>query len=156
MTSTDASTASDLRLAAQECSDRGLVSASNWAAELLLGIPASKRKALANKSTDDSTFSTSTPAKKRSPPILSFGDDAMDSSQFIGHATPQLDRHLQPLVRIDPEEQDALAMARACFEAKEFLRIKSVLSSYSSPKARFLSLYSQFLVGVIIFPENRS
>ena len=47
---------------------------------------------------------------------------------------------------LEYQEADNLATARACFESREFLRAKFLLENCRSSKARFLSIYSQFLV----------
>jgi anaphase-promoting complex subunit 8 len=44
------------------------------------------------------------------------------------------------------QDEDVLATARACVGTREFLRAVHLLRERKSAKARFLSLYSQFLV----------
>lgn len=69
--------------------------------------------------------------------------------------------HLEPGgVRIqelqwEAEDADVLATARACFEAREFLRAVHLLRERKSAKARFLSLYSQFLVCLNFLVSSR-
>ncbi|THU95653.1 TPR-like protein [Dendrothele bispora CBS 962.96] len=146
-TTVDHLTPQYLRLAINECDERALNAASTWAAELLLAIPASKRNPI-NRSGQNSSFSTSTPARKRSLPDMSFTEDSLIITQPTTQPfdnTIQLGRNLSPLNFIEAGERDALATARICFESKEFLRVKSILSGCTSPKARFLSIYSRLL-----------
>ena len=51
--------------------------------------------------------------------------------------------------RTDPdyeEEEDILSAARARMEAREFKRVSTILKGCQSTKARFLNIYSQFIV----------
>ena len=47
---------------------------------------------------------------------------------------------------METQEDDLIASARACMESREFLRAVHVLHECKSSKARFLSLYNQFMV----------
>jgi anaphase-promoting complex subunit 8 len=47
----------------------------------------------------------------------------------------------------EAQDEDVLATARACIGAREFLRAVHLLRDGKSAKARFLSIYSQFMVG---------
>jgi anaphase-promoting complex subunit 8 len=49
----------------------------------------------------------------------------------------------------EARDEDTLATARACVEAREFLRAVHILRECKSSKARFLTIYSQFMVGQI-------
>lgn len=105
----------------------------------------------------ESTFSTSTPARARSPrPSLSFADPSPAPGRGIP-VTPLLqtavpDLHVESeaeLIReteLEARDADSLATARACINAREFLRAVHILKDRQSAKARFVSLYSQFLV----------
>jgi anaphase-promoting complex subunit 8 len=46
----------------------------------------------------------------------------------------------------EAQDEDFLAAAHACIGAREFLRAVHLLRDRKSAKARFLSLYSQFMV----------
>jgi len=71
--------------------------------------------------------------------------------------TPSQHPHA-PQVHFEPEDtriqelqwealdEDVLATAHACIGAREFLRAVHLLRERKSAKARFLSLYSQFMV----------
>ncbi|KIM75485.1 hypothetical protein PILCRDRAFT_98910 [Piloderma croceum F 1598] len=141
-----------LRNSVRDCSDRGLSVASKWSSELLLSIPLAKLDAA--YATHESTFSTSTPARSRSPrPSLSFVNPAV---ALIVPTTPSQHPHA-PQVHLEPEymrnqelhleaqDEDFLAAAHACIGAREFLRAVHLLRDRKSAKARFLSLYSQFM-----------
>ena len=47
---------------------------------------------------------------------------------------------------LEYQEEDVLMTARACFEAREFMRVVQLLKGCRSAKARFLSIYSEFIV----------
>ena len=53
-------------------------------------------------------------------------------------------RHLEKI--LENEEEDALQAARASFEAREFYHATHLLQDCKSAKARFLRIYSQFIV----------
>lgn len=127
--------------------------------ELLLSIPAAKRNNV--PPTPESTFSTSTPARSRSPrPSLSFANPSPAPAAVLAVPVTPLGHHHTPHVHLETgdahtqdleweiQDEDALATARACIHAKEFLRAAHILSERKSAKAQFLRLYSQFLVRV--------
>lgn len=158
----------ELRHSIKDCSDRGLSVASKWfvlqfhvrtctlsllfiirSSELLLSIPLAKRNPA-----HVSTFSTSTPARSRSPrPSLSFVNTPPAPLAIPVTPSPHL-----PQAQFEPEDvrrqeleweaqdEDVLAAARACVGAREFLRAVHLLHERKSAKAQFLSLYSQFMV----------
>lgn len=164
-----------LRNSVNDCSERGLFIASKWcvlclsrsellrtkpfrSSELLLSIPFSKRGHV--PVTNEHTFSTSTPARSRSPrPSLSFADPSpAPQLSRIAPVTPLLhtgvpDSRLESAAEyireteLEARDADALATARACIGAREFLRAVHILKERQSAKARFVSMYSQFLVG---------
>ncbi|KAI6046221.1 hypothetical protein EDC04DRAFT_3016435 [Pisolithus marmoratus] len=150
----------DLRLVAElhksikDCADRGLAVAAKWSSELYLSIPQHKRGALREHPT---TFSTSTPARSRSPqPPLSFLVDSPAVS--TGLSIPLTVSHYAPLptsersayqtqeVVLEQADEAALLTAQAFFSSKEFSRVVHVLQGCKSPKTQFLSLYCQFLI----------
>lgn len=105
------------------------------------------------------TFSTSTPARSHSPqPSLSFANPLPTPGVSLSiPITPARNPHApQPHfesadirtqeLQWEAEDADALAAARACVEAREFLRAVHLLRERKSAKARFLSLYNQYLV----------
>ena len=47
---------------------------------------------------------------------------------------------------LEDEDEDALQAARASFEAREFYHASHLLQDCRSAKARFLRIYSQFIV----------
>ncbi|KAJ3729117.1 anaphase promoting complex subunit 8 [Lentinula guzmanii] len=134
----------DLRSSIRECTNRGLTHAAKWSSELLLSIPASKRQPqqYAKRQT---TFSTSTPARSRSPrPSLSFVGQSSVPTRHP-HA-PSLAPFDYGSDELNAEEEDSLATARICFEAKEYSRVSAFLVGCVGSAARFLSLYSRFLL----------
>lgn len=164
----------ELRNSIRDCSDRGLSVASKWyvpyrqskhwfrcswivrSSELLLSVSLSRR----NSSAAKSTFSTSTPARSHSPqPSLSFVNPlpTTPGAPPAVPVTPARNPHA-PQAHVEPddirtqelqweaEDADVLATARACIDAREYLRAVYLLRERKSAKARFLSLYSQFLV----------
>lgn len=57
---------------------------------------------------------------------------------------------------LEYQEEDVLATARACIEAREFLRATHLLRECRSSKARFLSVYSQFIVSQFCICSSNS
>ncbi|KAJ3742913.1 hypothetical protein DFH05DRAFT_1498493 [Lentinula detonsa] len=134
----------DLRSSIRECTNRGLTHAAKWSSELLLSIPVLKRQPqqYAKRQT---TFSTSTPARSRSPrPSLSFVGQSSVPTRHP-HA-PSLAPFDYGSDELNAEEEDSMATARICFEAKEYSRVSAFLVGCVGSAARFLSLYSRFLL----------
>ncbi|KAH7927147.1 TPR-like protein [Leucogyrophana mollusca] len=145
-----------LRHSVRDCSDRGLSAASRWSSELLLSIPPSRREALL--SDPASTFSTSTPARSRSPrPSISFADPSpapggglsVPSTPAGQPRVPPIDSN-PPDLRIqeiewESRDEASLSVAQAYVASKEFSRAVHTLRDCKSAKARFLSIYSQYL-----------
>ncbi|KAF8825122.1 hypothetical protein HHX47_DHR7000749 [Lentinula edodes] len=153
LTHSDTNVVQDLRNSIRECTSRGLLSS-----ELLLSIPASRRH-VSHPTKRQPTFSTSTPARSRSP-RPSFVDESPVPTQIL----PQLSQPPQssaptrhphaPLLapfdygseEFDAQEEDSLATARICFESKEYSRVPALVVGCVSPAARFMSVYSRFLM----------
>ncbi|KAF5385899.1 hypothetical protein D9615_002223 [Tricholomella constricta] len=128
----DVQMVAELRSAIKECSERGLSVASKWASELHLAIPINKRRAAHSSSTPASGFSTSTPARTRSPPASApFVEESPVPTQILIQASLQLSpaRHPHaPLLLAQPadvrameadleaQEEDVLVTARAISE----------------------------------------
>ncbi|KIJ61319.1 hypothetical protein HYDPIDRAFT_96711 [Hydnomerulius pinastri MD-312] len=143
----------ELRSSIKDCADRGLAVAAKWSSELYLSIPQHKRDALVSDGV--STFSTSTPARSRSPrPSLSFvapspavvagltipvtsGGYAVSSEQSVIQARD---------AELEQSEEASLLAAQSFVASKEFGRAVHTLRACQSLKARFLSTYCQFLV----------
>lgn len=137
----------------------------NRSSELLLSIPTTKRR-VTHGSPSLSTFSTSTPARSRSPHASfqivnpSPGLTQVPTQPTIP-ITPARHPHA-PLLQSQPEdvrameseleyqEDDIFVTARACLESREFLRAVHLLRECKSSKARFLSIYCQFIVSLVI------
>lgn len=157
----------DIRKAAKDCSERGLIVASKWATDMLLSVSANKKRTLhlSIEASSASLFSTSTPAKStRSPPSgPSFTDASPVPTQPITQPTPGQPApsafaqlvDLSSLTLTSEEqrfenertqaEQDLFVGAKACFDAREFHRAMYMLQGCQSSKAIFLSCYSFFL-----------
>ncbi|KAJ3855042.1 hypothetical protein EV368DRAFT_35553 [Lentinula lateritia] len=163
LTHSDTNVVQDLRNSIRECTSRGLLFAAKWRAifplnPLLLSIPASRRQ-ISHHTKRQPGFSTSTPARSRSP-RSSFVDESPVPTQIL----PQLSQPLQSSAPTrhphapslapfdygskepDAQEEDSLATARICFESKEYSRVPALLVGCVSPAARFMSVYSRFLV----------
>ncbi|ETW80740.1 hypothetical protein HETIRDRAFT_61808 [Heterobasidion irregulare TC 32-1] len=150
-----------LRQAVKDCADRGLHQASKWAAELLSSIELSKRHPVADVK---GAFSTSTPARLRSPRrSISPGSSSPSPDALASSSSslppPPVHRHPHvPIasdvddigvrireIKIESMEEDTLSMGKAYFDAREFTRAAHVLSSCSSARGQFLTIYSRFL-----------
>jgi anaphase-promoting complex subunit 8 len=131
------------------------------ASELYLSIPAQKRSATQSAIPITSAFSTSTPARTRSPPPSAHFEESPVPTQPLTQPpipiTPARHPHAPLLhaqygdirameIDLECQEEDILVNARACFQAREFRRAVHVLQGCRSSKARFLSIYSNFIV----------
>ncbi|KAG1808266.1 uncharacterized protein BJ212DRAFT_1384423 [Suillus subaureus] len=149
----DARLVADLRQSIQDCTERGLSIASKWSSELYYAIPSNKRDALISEGF--ATFSTSTPARSRSPrPSLSFADPSPASSAALCiPVTPENQVHLPshfPDARaqeteLEAQDEAALFAARAFMTAKEFTRVEFTVKNCKSAKAQFIYVYGCFL-----------
>ncbi|KAJ2918027.1 hypothetical protein MD484_g2405, partial [Candolleomyces efflorescens] len=146
------------------------------ATDILLSVSASKKRALqhsidsAAAAGSVSGFSTSTPARSRSPPTFTDTSPVATQplTQPIGSATASeqpliLTRHpdaAKPFTLTEEEkrfererirsEQDLLIGAKAYFDAREFKRVMYMLQGCQSAKAIFLSSYSFFLLTALM------
>lgn len=125
----------ELRLAIRQLSNRGLYSASKWAAEQLLGIeqdpakftPSHTRFQRGSSSirrrfrTDDATSTPSPGISYVSTPVPEEDDDAVDSDFYL--------------------------LAKSYFDCKEYKRAAHVLRDQTGRKAVFLRCYALYLAG---------
>jgi hypothetical protein len=128
------------------------LNACRRASELLMSIPKQKRNALRSQQTspvENSSFHglhASTPARpsRASRPSLSFAVSSTPflpkSGDFPGNMTLDMDKDLEI------EEEGPLMAATALFHAREYHRVQTQLADCQSTKARFLHLYSRYLV----------
>lgn len=129
------------------------------ASDLLLSVPNAKRQHTPPSPAAD-PFSTSTPARSKSPLTANPFADSPAPAQSRGAAiplTPLRHPHAPTLIPrtentgvlgldYEAQEQDTLIAARECVESKEFHRGAHLLRNCQSPKARFLRVYCQFIV----------
>jgi len=144
-----------LRDAARDCGERGLSSASKWAAEMLLSLPSSKRQPPDTENL--AAIHTSTPSRSRSPrPHSPFSSHIPSAAAPAASTTQPRHPHAPPLnsrpaqIRQQELEWEALdadyiTTARTFMDIKDFVRAVHWLKSCKSAKARFLSVYSQYL-----------
>ncbi|KAF9450423.1 TPR-like protein [Macrolepiota fuliginosa MF-IS2] len=158
----DAQTATNLRRAAKECSERGLVVAAKWASELLLALPFAKRRST-SISQQVLNFSTSTPAREKSLGPTAFPDvpsplsvQATTQNSELPAVTPSHHPDAPKLYEhpadarvleneLEDKDIDLLDAARAFIESREFSRAIHVLKDGRSAKARFVRVYSTFM-----------
>ncbi|KAF8554160.1 TPR-like protein [Imleria badia] len=140
----------ELRNSIKDCSERGLVAAGKWSAELYLSILQHKRDALV---ADPGTgFSTSTPARAYSPrPSLAFPASptlAAGSTIASGAHKPSSEppASQERAAELEQAEEASLLAAQSFVTSKDFSRAVHVLRSCRSDKAQFLSIYCQFLI----------
>jgi hypothetical protein len=126
--------------------------------ELLLALPASKRKSTPLQF--DSTFSTSTPARNSQKttllePTSPSSSQAATQTQSQSQDThPQRHEHAPPLKVYTGEgnktqemlEADQLTTATLYIQNKDYLRVAGVLKGCKSPAAAFMGFYSRLLV----------
>lgn len=139
-----------LRQACKDLSDRGLIMASRWAAELLQSVPASSP----GPSTEPPAIRTSTPNRPRPslpglPPNISIApgggpsSPTHDISYDFEPASTSTSKAMDPL---DALELDQYIMGKAYYDNKELDRAAKALKECRSNRARFLCLYSRYLV----------
>lgn len=120
-------------------------------AELYLSIPQHKRDALVADSR--TAFSTSTPARAYSPrPLPAFAASPAQAagSTFAsgGHKTSsELSASQEREAELGQADEATLLAAQSYVTSKDLSRAVHVLRNCQSVKARFLSIYCQFLVG---------
>ncbi|KAF9241549.1 hypothetical protein BU15DRAFT_44778 [Melanogaster broomeanus] len=143
----------ELRNSIKDCTDRGLAVAAKWSSELYLAIPQHRRDALVSDA--GYTFSTSTPARSRSPrSSLSFVPASPAGTAGLTIAGTSGDYIIPPEqsasqareAELDQSEEASLLAAQSFVASKEFGRAVHVLRSLQSLKARFLSIYCLFLI----------
>ncbi|KAI8366073.1 anaphase promoting complex subunit 8 [Radiomyces spectabilis] len=110
----------NLQQAVIVCSDRCLLNATKWAAELLDGINAELLQDQAN-----------------------FTQDPRNASIVSLHAT-DYEASLPPLSEM---EYNKYLYAKALFQAREFDHVNFVLQHQKAPKLRFLRLYARYMAG---------
>ena len=113
-----------LRQSTRECSERGLIFAATWAAEMASGMHAESEE------TVNPAFLTSTPAR------ASNADASFNPLSF------HVDEDSMS------EQQDMYALAKGYFDAREYGRCANALMFSTGDKSTFLKLYSKYLVGV--------
>ncbi|OSX66337.1 hypothetical protein POSPLADRAFT_1133350, partial [Postia placenta MAD-698-R-SB12] len=137
LSTVDAETATALRNAVRDCSERGLLSASKWASELLLSLPASKRQPSA--STQTSVPHAGSPP--RPPPVTHAGASTVSASHPPAPVIQPRHPHAPPLSplpdktrlqELEWEAQDAdhIAAARAMIDAKDLAGEKQALKDW--------------------------
>ncbi|KZT62239.1 TPR-like protein [Calocera cornea HHB12733] len=136
----------ELRKSIDDCSDRGLTTAADWASELLNAIPCSFRRTVPvrNASRDNarSSFplhlaSTSTPIRPSgSNPNLS-ADSAMELTE---------DDAAPINLGEDEDDPDVIRRAQGLLARREILRAADVLRGCKSNLGRFLRLYARYLM----------
>lgn len=113
---------------------------SRRAAELLAAVSPAKRRPR-----QDLSFVSSTPARNGTP------DTSLRVSFPPPHPHGPLTGAVDPVspdeLALELDEQDVLSAGMATFRCREFARAAHTLSTCSSPRGRFLWLYSQYLVG---------
>ena len=119
--------------------------------ELYLSIPRYKREAIS-----EPAFSTSTPARSRSPrpplsfaaasPVVSIGPPVQGDTARCVLDVAEITTNQLPAVDLEQSEEASILAAQSFFVSKEFRRAVHALRECKSFKAQFLSVYCQFLV----------
>ena len=94
---------------------------------------------MATQSIEQSQVTTQPATQASLPPTTSRRDRA-PRLEPVSDDVKVLEREMER------QDNDSIASARACMETREFLRAVHVLRECKSSKARFLSLYSKFMV----------
>ncbi|PIN05700.1 Anaphase-promoting complex (APC), Cdc23 subunit [Handroanthus impetiginosus] len=132
----------ELRAAVRHLSDRGLYSASKWAAEQLMGIEQDPSKHTPShtrfqrgSSSIRRRFRTATPADSSATP--SAGVSYVTTPSLVG--AEEYDYDLM--------DSDFYLLAKSYFDCREYRRAAHVLRDQTSKKAVFLRCYALYLAG---------
>lgn len=135
------------------------------ASEMLLSVPASKRAALLAPET---SFHTSTPARTREvPPATPFSSHTAprmglpDLTSTPAYHPMRLGVSARPEerareVQLEALDEDYITAAQSFMENKEYARAIHWLKDCKSSKAKFLSVYAQFLVILLILVQRQT
>ncbi|KAJ1913382.1 Anaphase-promoting complex subunit 8 [Mycoemilia scoparia] len=120
-----------LRKAAIDCSSRGIIYASKWAAEMLDNL-------VKEDDIDGSNSSLFGPTN-------TFGQAKASSGATIDDNNDSDDDDIQK--RQDMLEEDKYLLAKAYFDSREYERAAKCIEKCTGPRAWFLRIYSQYLSG---------
>ncbi|KAJ2757376.1 anaphase-promoting complex component apc8 [Coemansia pectinata] len=139
-----------LREAVEECSARGLVFSTKWAAEQLCSLPSSDSLGIDTEDAKDG----SVPAgdTKATPTLKHRLRGAGRPSHTTGTTESETEQSEQTLEdkrmqwqQLDTEERDRMALGKSLFDVREFERAAFMLQGCHGPRAVFLRLYSLYL-----------
>jgi anaphase-promoting complex subunit 8 len=156
-----------LRRACRDLSERGLLAASRWSAELLCSLPAQPVPSTSAAPPTLPNFATSTPNRPRTslpglPAELSinlqpgqsspFGTSRVDMSSFAfspdrnKDAAAAAQQFAQGRDLAEDAEEDTYRLGKAYFDTREYDRAANALKDCKAVRNRFLGLYAQYLV----------
>ncbi|KAJ2445838.1 Anaphase-promoting complex subunit 8 [Coemansia sp. RSA 2424] len=135
---------SQLREAVEECSARGLVFSTKWAAEQLCSLPPS----ISEAEDTQGAGSKATPTLKHRLRGAAGRVPQTPSAAAEGEALESGDSLLveeEKWRQLDASERDRLALGKSLFDVREFERAAFMLQGCRGPRAVFLRLYARFL-----------
>ncbi|KZO95966.1 TPR-like protein [Calocera viscosa TUFC12733] len=136
----------ELRQAINDCSDRGLTTAADWASELLNSIPYSSRRTvpLRSLSNDDAGPSFPLQSASTSTPIRPSVSNPNISAESAMELT---DDDAVPMnLEIEEDDPDSIRRAQGLLARREILRAADVLRGCKGRLGRFLRLYTRYLM----------
>ncbi|KAL2492860.1 Anaphase-promoting complex subunit 8 [Abeliophyllum distichum] len=132
----------ELRSAVRLLSDRGLYSASKWAAEQLMGIEQDPAK----HTPSHTRFQRGSSSIRRRFRAAAAGDSSATPSAGVSYvATPSMAGAED--YEYDAIDNDFYLLAKSYFDCREFRRAAHVLRDQTSKKAVFLRCYALYLAG---------
>ncbi|XP_075479648.1 anaphase-promoting complex subunit 8-like [Primulina tabacum] len=132
----------ELRAAVRHLSDRGLYTASKWAAEQLMGIEQDPSK----HTPSHTRFQRGSSSIRRRFRSTNAGDSSTTPSAGMSYvATPTMMGMEE--YDYDPIDGDIYLLAKSYFDCKEYRRAAHVLRDQTGKKAVFLCFYSLYLAG---------
>ncbi|KAF5377358.1 hypothetical protein D9757_007989 [Collybiopsis confluens] len=145
-TLSDTDIVQDLRNAVRECSNRGLLAATKWCWHLncfwRYQLPKDAPRHSLPQPPQKTAFDTFDIFQRQSEAPH---QDPSQPTTRHPHAPPLAPFKYGP-DHLDIQDEDALTSARICFEAKEYSRVPALVADCVGPAARFMSMYSRFLV----------
>ncbi|KAJ2334101.1 Anaphase-promoting complex subunit 8, partial [Coemansia sp. RSA 2671] len=138
---------SQLREAVEECSARGLVFSTKWAAEQLCNLPPPGTAAADSLEIDTEEGGMQVGAIKSTPTLkhrLRGAGRAPQTNDATESDTALDDKH-RAWQQLDADERDRVALGKSLFDVREFERAAFMLTGCHGPRAVFLRLYSLYL-----------
>ncbi|XP_073317710.1 anaphase-promoting complex subunit 8-like [Primulina huaijiensis] len=132
----------ELRAAVRHLSDRGLYTASKWAAEQLMGIEQDPSE----HNLSHTRFQRGSSSNRRRFRSTNAGDSSATPSAGLSYVSTPTKMAMEEC-DCDPIDGDIYLLAKSYFDCREYRRAAHVLRDQTGKKAVFLRCYSLYLAG---------